>query len=125
VFHGATFMSPSEAQHAVAEDYWTNVMWGSDYPHVEGTWQFPADEDEEPQTHLSLRDTFAGIDEEKVRAMVGLKAIDVFNLDRDKLQQVANRICAPSYDEVNTPLPEADIPPNHGMFAFRREGPWA
>ena len=125
VFHGATFMSPSEAQHAVDENYWTNVMWGSDYPHVEGTWQFPADENEEPQTHLSLRDTFAGIDEDKVRAMVGLNAIDVFNLDRDKLQQVANRISAPSYEEVNTPLPEADIPPNHGMFAFRREGPWA
>ena len=51
--------------------YDRNVLWGSDYPHLEGTWQFTAEEDEEPQTHLSLRFTFAGLPERPVRGMVG------------------------------------------------------
>jgi hypothetical protein len=125
VFHGATFMSRREAEHAVDENYWANIVWGSDYPHTEGTWQFPEAEGEEPQTHLALRDSFAGIDEHKVRAMVGLNGIRAYDLDHEKLQAVANRICAPSWDEVDTPLDAGDVPANHGMFAFRTRGPWA
>ena len=125
VFHGATFMSRSEAEDAVDENYWANIVWGSDYPHTEGTWQFPETDGEEPQTHLALRDSFAGIDEHKVRAMVGLNGIRAYDLDHEKLQAVANRICAPSWDEVDTPLDAGDVPANHGMFAFRTRGPWA
>ena len=125
VYHGATFMSRDEAQSAVEHGYTGNIMWGSDYPHVEGTWQAPGEDGLEPQTHLALRDSFAGIAEEHVRRMVGLNAIEAYNLDADHLQKVANTISAPSYDEINTPLAEADIPPVHGMFVFRRHGPWA
>jgi predicted TIM-barrel fold metal-dependent hydrolase len=125
VFHGATFMSHDEALSAVTEGYYTNIMWGSDYPHVEGTWQLPGGDDEEPQTHLALRDTFADIAIDKVRRMAGLNAIDVYGLDGAKLQQVANRICAPSPDEMATPLPDSDVPEVHGMFVFRKIGPWA
>jgi predicted TIM-barrel fold metal-dependent hydrolase len=125
VFHGATFMSRAEAQSAVQHDYYRNIMWGSDYPHVEGTWQYPAAENEEPQTHLALRDAFSGIPVDKVRRMVGLNAVDAYGLDGAKLQEVANRICAPSPDEVSMPLNPIDVPEVHGMFAFRTKGPWA
>jgi hypothetical protein len=118
-------MSHDEAVNAVTEDYYTNIMWGSDYPHVEGTWQLPGGDEEEPQTHLALRDTFADIPIDKVRRMAGLNAVDVYSLDAAKLQQVANRICAPSPDEMAMPLPDSDVPEVHGMFVFRKIGPWA
>jgi predicted TIM-barrel fold metal-dependent hydrolase len=125
VFHGATFISREEAQHAYNEGYYDNIVWGSDYPHVEGTWQLPMNEHEEPQTHLSLRDSFSGIPEDVVRKMVGLNGIRCYGLDQKELQAVANRISAPSAEEVTQPLDAADIPSAHGLFSFRSVGPWS
>src|SRR5262249_55150993 len=42
------------------------IMWGSDYPHTEGTW---------PWTGESLRWTFEGVDEDELRQMLGGNAI--------------------------------------------------
>jgi predicted TIM-barrel fold metal-dependent hydrolase len=125
VFHGATFLSKDEAIDAVEHDYWRNVCWGSDYPHIEGTWMYDENEDVEPITHLALRDTFAGLPTEAIRGMAGINLAQVYGLPLDKLQDVANRIAAPSMDEIVTPLDDADIPEDHGMFAFRRIGAWA
>src|SRR3954466_2320028 len=69
VWHGATFMSRPEAEAAVANGYWTNVLWGTDYPHIEGTWQ--VGDDKEDQTRLSLRHSFAGLPLDAVRGIVG------------------------------------------------------
>jgi hypothetical protein len=118
-------MSKEEAQDAYTKGYYGNVVWGSDYPHVEGTWQLPMDESTEPQTHLSLRDSFAGIPTDIVRQMVGLNGIKVYDLDQAELQAVANRITAPTADEIANPLPNPDIPSHHGLFSFRTIGPWA
>jgi predicted TIM-barrel fold metal-dependent hydrolase len=125
VFHGATFMSRAEAEHAVEQGYDGNILWGSDYPHLEGTWQFDSDEQEEPQTHLALRYTFAGLPEPAVEGMLGSNAVKVFGLDGDYLQKVANQITAPTIDEVETRLDPADIPAEHGLYAFRTFGPWS
>jgi len=125
VFHGATFMSKEEAQDAYEKGYYDQIVWGSDYPHVEGTWQLPMNENEEPQTHLSLRDSFSGLPEDAIRKMVGLNGIKVYGLDQKELQQVANRICAPTAEEVANPLPQPDVPAHHGLFSFRTVGPWA
>jgi hypothetical protein len=57
--------------------------------------------------------------------MVGLNAVDVYGLDGAALQAVANRMCAPSPDEMAMPLDDSDVPDVHGMFVFRRVGPWA
>jgi predicted TIM-barrel fold metal-dependent hydrolase len=125
VYHGATFMSRDEAQDAYALGYTRNIVWGSDYPHVEGTWQLPMNEVDEPQTHLAIREAFAGIPEEPVRDMLGLNGVRAYDLDLEALQKVANRITAPSYDEIKDELPENDVPAAHGLFAFRRVGPWS
>jgi predicted TIM-barrel fold metal-dependent hydrolase len=122
LFHGATFLSKGEAERAVADGYYTNTLWGSDYPHIEGTWQLPHSDDEETYTHKSLRYTFAEIPLDKTRAMVGLNAIDVYGLDRDHLQAVANRIQAPTKQSITEHLDT--IPDDPGMFAFRTVGPW-
>jgi predicted TIM-barrel fold metal-dependent hydrolase len=119
VYHGATFIAPEEAHTAVEADYWQNVIWGSDYPHVESTWQLGPSGDEEPQTHLHLRDSFAGLPKHKVLAMVGENACRVYGFDQEQMQQVANRITAPTWDEINTPLGD-DRPSVHGYMTFRQ-----
>jgi predicted TIM-barrel fold metal-dependent hydrolase len=59
------------------------MMWGSDYPHPEGTW---------PQTQQYYKDVFSGIAEDEGRKILGGNAIDWYGLDRQKLQSVADDI---------------------------------
>jgi predicted TIM-barrel fold metal-dependent hydrolase len=60
-----------------------NIMWGSDYPHPEGTW---------PYTREQMRETFHGLPEEELAAMLGGNAIGLYGFDRDALARVAERI---------------------------------
>jgi len=59
------------------------IMWGSDYPHPEGSW---------PNTGQYLRDTFANLPEADGRKILGENAVDFYGLDRIRLQQVADEI---------------------------------
>ena len=59
------------------------IMWGSDYPHPEGTW---------PHTAEYYRETFAGFPEDAGRKILGENAIQFYGLDRDHLQAVADDI---------------------------------
>ena len=129
VFVGASFMSPFEAEASVREGYWTNLFWGRDYPHPEGTWRYSEDPTAEPMTHLSLRHAVAGIPEDKARALVGGNAVSVYGLDRDKLSVIAEKI-GPTLEQITAPLesiPRADSPEREGMglCAFRTVGAWA
>ena len=123
VFLGASFQSRIEARAAVAEGWDSQVMWGSDYPHTEGTWQWRDDPDEYPMTWLSLRFAYADIPPERIPAMLGGNAIRVYDLDEVALREVAHGINAPTLAELTTPL---EAPPERGgMFAFRHVGPFA
>ena len=123
VFVGASFQAHYESIAAVEQGYTANVLWGSDYPHVEGTWQLPQDGEVVPMTHLALRSTFAGLPTEDVRAMVGLNAVGALGLDGEALTRVAERIGAPSPEALVEPV--AGIPDGGGHLAFRTFGPWA
>jgi predicted TIM-barrel fold metal-dependent hydrolase len=59
------------------------IMWGSDYPHPEGTW---------PKTGEYLRTTFSGIPEIEGRKILGDNAVAFYGLDRARLQAVADQI---------------------------------
>jgi len=59
------------------------LMWGSDYPHPEGTW---------PHTRDKLVEAFAGFPTDEVAAMLGENAVRFYKLDRDKLAAIAQRI---------------------------------
>jgi hypothetical protein len=63
----------------------TKLMFGTDYPHVEGTW---------PNTLDFLRETMRDIPEAEVRELVGYNAIEFFGLDREYLDACAMR-CGP------------------------------
>jgi predicted TIM-barrel fold metal-dependent hydrolase len=123
---GGSFLSRAEARAAVDGGYADRVMWGSDYPHMESTFQYPGTADFEGQTSygkLALRFTFAGLDEPVVRAILGETACRIYGLDVDALTGVARTIGAPTYNDVNTPLDTA--PDGASAFAFRTFGPWA
>ena len=82
VYIGASFLSRAEAHGAVRDGYADRIMWGSDYPHMESTWQVGGT----PYSRLSLRFALAGLDEATVRAMVGGTAARVYGLDLDALR---------------------------------------
>jgi len=52
-------------------------------PHLEGTW---------PNTLDHLRDTFAAMPEDELRAILGGNALDAYAFDRDQLESVAAKI---------------------------------
>jgi predicted TIM-barrel fold metal-dependent hydrolase len=92
---GCSFLRPTEAplrdQVGVGR-----MMWGSDYPHLEGT---------HPYTVEALRATFAGVDPVEVQAIVGGNAARLYGFDVDALRPVADRV-GPRVDEVARPLEE-------------------
>ncbi len=106
----ASFMAPYEAalRHEIGLE---TLMWGSDYPHIEGTW---------PRTKLALRNTFAGIPEAEVRTILGDNGVRFFDLDASVLQPIADRI-GPTPEEVTKPLGPDEGPAYRGL-AFREEG---
>ena len=76
------------------------IMWGSDFPHLEGCWPFS-------RQHLRL--AFAGVPEDEVRLMVGRNAADVYGFDWPLLDTLADRH-GPTVAEVAEPLDRDDIP---------------
>ena len=118
VFVGASFISAEEAAEAVADAYSDNVMWGSDYPHPEGTWA----KDDENRTRKHLRWAFNNLAPHRTRAMLSGNAARVYGFDLEALQKVADRIAAPSLNEIGEPL--TDLPTSYSK-AFRTVGPWA
>jgi predicted TIM-barrel fold metal-dependent hydrolase len=82
VFLGASCMPRREAElrHAIGVG---NLMWGSDYPHPEGTW---------PHTRAQMLETFRGLPEDEVAAMLGGNAARVYGFDLEKLAPLAARI---------------------------------
>jgi predicted TIM-barrel fold metal-dependent hydrolase len=99
-WHGASFMNPglSEARHDEGVD---KIMWGSDYPHYEGTF---------PHTRLSLRWTFQGIDPGEVQQMLAANAATMYGFDLGRLVPLARQI-GPTVGELAGPMDAADIPP--------------
>ena len=67
-------------RHEIGVD---RMMFGTDYPHPEGTW---------PNTQQWIRHAFTGVPEEEARWMLGENTIRCYGLDRDVLAAVADRI---------------------------------
>ena len=107
---GGSFLAPFEAEmrHDVGM---ANLMWGSDYPHMEGTW---------PHTRLAMRNTFQGIPEPDCRRILGTNAMAVFGLHAPTLREIADRI-GPRPSELAAGVDQAELPPVRSN-AFRRRG---
>ena len=107
-WYGASFPSVSELAgiDEVGED---RVLWGNDYPHLEGTF---------PYNLESLRLTFAGIPDARRRKLFGENAAALYKFDLEKLRPLAAKF-GPTPDQINTPLPRADIPKDSGCYLFQ------
>jgi predicted TIM-barrel fold metal-dependent hydrolase len=93
------------ARHKIGVD---RLMWGSDYPHHEGTY---------PHTDLALRANFSDVPENEVCQILGTTAGDVYNLDMRYLQSISDRI-GPTVAEVAKPLKVEDYPKNTACTTF-------
>ena len=96
---GASFLPPKECarRHEIGVD---RIMWGSDYPHVEGSY---------PYTRELMRLTFAGVAPSEIDQMVALNAAKLYGFDLEKLAPLAARI-GPSRAEIAQPLSPDDLP---------------
>ncbi len=79
---GASCLSAREAsmRHEIGLE---TIMWGSDYPHPEGTWPFT-----ERERGISL----SGLPEKDIAALLGENAARFYGFDREKLAPLVQRI---------------------------------
>ena len=96
---GASFLRPSEAGIARSIGV-ERIMWGSDYPHIEGSY---------PHTREHLRLTFAQMTPEETTAILTDNAAEVYKFDLDALAPLAERHC-PTKEFVATPIDYSEIP---------------
>ncbi|MFG2832814.1 amidohydrolase family protein [Streptomyces sp. NPDC048434] len=106
---GASFMRPHEVplRHRIGLD---KIMWGSDYPHDEGT---------HPYSREALRLAYAGLPADETAAMLGTNAARVYGFDLTRLAPHAARV-GPTVADIAAPLEK--IPADATSPAFARGG---
>ena len=79
---GSSAMSRREAElrHEIGLE---TIMWGTDYPHPEGTW---------PLTRKIMVETFHGLPEDEIAQMLGGNAAEFYGFDSEKLAPLVERI---------------------------------
>jgi predicted TIM-barrel fold metal-dependent hydrolase len=99
VYLGGSLMKRYEAEmrEEVGVD---RLMWGADYPHLEGA---------APVHRLVLRHVFGGLPEEDLRRILGLNAVELFGFDLGRLEEVAARV-GPTVEDLATGVALEDIP---------------
>lgn len=83
------------------------IMWGSDYPHSEGTYPF---------SEQGISKTFAGMDHDEVQMMLGGTAAQLYGFDLDVLAPIAAQH-GPRVDVVHGGLDK--VPVGATSMAFR------
>ena len=85
--------SEVEQRHEIGLE---TIMWGSDYPHPEGSW---------PETHAQMREAFTGVPEDEIEAMLGGNAARFYGIDTQKLAPLVARI-GPRKSDFRGAVPE-------------------
>lgn len=81
-------------------------MWGSDYPHDEGTY---------PYTREHLRQIFHGTPPDEMRRILAGNAADLYHFDLSQLQPLGEEF-GPTVAELEVPLTELPDPPNEALL---------
>jgi predicted TIM-barrel fold metal-dependent hydrolase len=109
---GASFLSAAEAaaRHEIGI---THLMWGSDYPHPEGSW---------PWSRESLRRACAGMSDHDMRLVLGENAVECYGFDAELLTRAAADV-GPTVGELRE-LP-GELPAGaHLSWGFRTTDMW-
>jgi len=101
---GASFPGPVDwaARSILGPD---RFMWGSDYPHDEGT---------APFTRENLRAVFCDTPEAELREVLAGNAAKLYDFDLEALQPLANQY-GPTVEEIATPLTKMPENPNMAL----------
>jgi hypothetical protein len=91
------------ARHEIGLD---KFMWGSDYPHEEGT---------APFTREHLRQRFHDAPEAELRQILGASAAALYDFDLAALAPLADKY-GPTVDELTQPLTELPENPNEALL---------
>jgi predicted TIM-barrel fold metal-dependent hydrolase len=107
--YGSQHVLPRSATDYFNQNVWMGVsqpraadvaldrfMWGSDYPHDEGTW---------PYTREHLRSRFSGVDPSTVRKLLSENAAALYGFDLDALAPLAAKF-GPTVAEIAEPIDE-------------------
>ena len=113
-YYGTSFPGKAEIEgrYEVGID---KVMWGSDYPHYEGSF---------PYSREAMRLAHCGLPEDEVRDLLGRNAAKFYNFDLEKLKPHAARAAvmpkdvAQSLDEI----PEGATSPNLRRAFYEKKG---
>ncbi|MCH0558665.1 amidohydrolase family protein [Streptomyces sp. MUM 16J] len=105
-FVGASFMRPHEVplRERIGVD---KIMWGSDYPHDEGTF---------PHTREALRFAYADVPRAEAAAMLGGNAARVYGFDLGLLDPIAAKV-GPTVAEIAEPLAQPPADATSPVFA--------
>jgi len=96
---GASFLRPREVDIA-RELGLDKILWGSDYPHNEGS---------HPYTLEHLKLTFGGVPIEETTMLLTTNAAELYGFDLDALAPLADQYC-PTKSEVFAGIDYGDIP---------------
>jgi predicted TIM-barrel fold metal-dependent hydrolase len=107
VWLGVSFPKLADAEAARTSLGVDKFMWGSDYPHDEGTY---------PYTKLALRQVFHDWPESGLRKVLAGNAASVYGFDLGALAGPASRL-GPTVSEVAQPLTELPENPNEALLA--------
>jgi predicted TIM-barrel fold metal-dependent hydrolase len=109
-FVAASMLSPREAaiRHEIGID---NLMFGSDYPHPEGTW---------PNTLTVQRYVLGGLPESDLRRILGENAARCFGFDLEQLRPIADRV-GPTVQDLAQTVTEAELPQYTSSYMLNRE----
>ena len=102
---GVSQPGPADAA-AMPEIGLDRFMWGSDYPHDEGTM---------PYTREHLRQVFHKVPEAQMRKVLGGNAAALYGFDLDRLAPLAARV-GPSPELIATPLDRLPDQPNEALL---------
>jgi predicted TIM-barrel fold metal-dependent hydrolase len=105
--YGASSPSPRElaGRHEIGVE---RILWGSDYPHYEGTY---------PHSRKAIRHAFHDKPEAEVRAILGENAARLYGFDLEALRPFAQRF-GPTPEEVAVPLAPEEFPRSTHTGAF-------
>lgn len=105
VWMGVSQPGPDDvaARHALGAD---RFMWGSDYPHDEGTYPF---------TREHLRQVFEGVGTEEMTKILSRNVADLYDFDLDALAPIAAKV-GPTVAELAEPLTELPENPNDALL---------
>jgi predicted TIM-barrel fold metal-dependent hydrolase len=110
-YMGVSFPSPGDVaiRHEIGID---RFMWGSDYPHDEGS---------HPYTREHLRQVFSDVPVDEMTKILGENAAKLYDFDLAALAPLAARV-GPTVEELQVPLEGLPDEPNEVLLRGARTG---